>query len=137
MSINEKLGLPKEHYIDAVAICLEDNVSIKLSDTVLIRRCVSEGDYQQTKGPRSNIRIPTGKLVGLRKFDLVKTIKGVGFVKGKRSSGYFSIDGISNSVNVKKSCTRLSARKTVIMQYRHDLHSSPRLKTKGFPGEVL
>ena len=64
--------------------------------------------------------MPTGKLIGLRKFDLVKTEKGVSFVKGKRSSGYFAISdifgkAITNSVNVKKTVKRLIARKTLIM----------------------
>ena len=65
--------------------------------------------------------MPTGKLFGLRKFDLVKTVKGIGFVKGKRSSGYFAISDIfnktiSNSVKVKTECTRLQARSTTIIQ---------------------
>ena len=38
--------------------------------------------------------MPTGKLFGLRKFDLIQTSKGIGFVKGKRSSGYFAISDI-------------------------------------------
>ncbi len=55
------------------------------------------GDYQQTSGQRSEQRIPTGKLFGLRKFDLVATPNGVGFVKGKRSTGYFAIAGFDDT----------------------------------------
>ena len=47
--------------------------------------------------------------------------KGVGFVKGKRSSGYFSImdilgNIIHSSVNVKKDVKRLQARKSTIKE---------------------
>lgn len=116
----QNLKLEKDHYIDASVIASKGN-PIFPNNTVLIRRYVSKGDYRQTKGARSERKIPTGKLFGLRKFDLIKTSKGVGFVKGKRSTGYFAISDIfgnqiSGGVNVKKNCKRISTRKTVIMQ---------------------
>ena len=84
------------------------------------KRYVAGGDYQQTGGARSEKRIPTGKLFGLRKFDKVETPFGTGFVKGKRSSGYFSVarlDGaaIHNSVKASR-CRRLSARTTTLIE---------------------
>ena len=113
------LQLPKTHYLDAVTICGEPDV--QLSNTVFHKKHVTSGDFQQTKGVRSEKKIPTGKLFGLRKFDLVKTSKGVGFVKGKRNSGYFALMDIFNnkvtaSVNVKKDCQRLTARTTTLIQ---------------------
>ena len=67
------LQLPKTHYFDAVAICCEEGELVAQAATVLIKRHVSSGDYQQTKGVRSENKIPTGKLFGLRKHDLVQT----------------------------------------------------------------
>ncbi|MEO5969691.1 MAG: HNH endonuclease, partial [Bdellovibrionia bacterium] len=87
----ENLALPKTHYNDAVAIGLVDNQMIEPSNIVYFKKHVSMGDYQQTSGARSEKTIPTGKFFGLRKFDLIGTSKGVGFVKGKRSSGYFAL----------------------------------------------
>lgn len=115
------LELPKTHYNDAVAICCEDGQKVKTDNTVYHKKHVSAGDYQQTKGKRSEKKIPTGKVFGLRKFDLIKTEKGIGFIKGKRSTGYFVISDIfdniiSNSVNVKKNCIRLCARTTTLIQ---------------------
>ena len=115
------LQLPKTHYFDAVAICCEDGELVQLASTVFYKRHVANGDYQQTKGIRSEKRIPVGKLFGLRKFDLVKTCKGTGFVKGKRSSGQFALMDIHNntltaSVNVKKNMVRLTARTTTLTQ---------------------
>ncbi len=117
----EHLRLSKSHVNDAIAICCTNDELVKPLCIVFYKRHVSAGDYQQTKGKRSEIRIPTGKLFGLRKFDLIRTEKGVGFVKGKRSSGYFVLGDIFNnmlatSVNVKKHCIRLSARTTTLME---------------------
>jgi len=113
------LKLPKTHANDAIAICYGGKNVIS-DDKIYYKRHVSKGDYQQTKGKRSEKKMPTGKLFGLRKFDLINTVKGIGFVKGKRSSGYFSIcdifnNVISSSVKVKTECTRIQARKTTLI----------------------
>ena len=107
-------GLTKKHFIDAAMIA-STGCDVKLLSKTIIRKLVAKGDYQQTKGGRSEKSIPTGKLFGLRKFDRIETSKGNGFVKGKRSSGYFSIgdihgNPINNSVKVKTGIIRLSAR---------------------------
>ena len=127
------LSLTKTHSNDAIAICCKDNSksNIKLLDTIYLKRHVCSGDYQQTKGKRSEKKIPTGKLFGLRKFDLIQTIKGTGFVKGRMSTGYFVICNILwktiiTCVNVKKDCKRLAARKTTLI-YKSS-NSSPKLK---------
>lgn len=122
------LQLPKSHHFDAVAICCEEGEIVSLSDSVYFKKHVAKGDYQQTKGSHSEKRIPTGKLFGLRKFDYIQTPKGIGFVKGKRSTGFFAISDlggnvISPSVNVKKDCTRLKARTTTLIE-RRMAHSS-------------
>jgi hypothetical protein len=115
------LKLPKTHYNDAIAICCEDGQTVKLDNTVFHKKHVPEGDYQQTRGKRSEKKIPTGKVFGLRKYDLVKTEKGIGFIRGKRSSGYFTLcdifgNMITTSVNIKKNCIRLRASSTTLIQ---------------------
>jgi 5-methylcytosine-specific restriction endonuclease McrA len=117
------LKLPKTHYNDAVAICCEEGEIIDISSTVYFKKHVSKGDYRQTQGIRSEKRIPTGKLFGLRKFDYIQTPKVTGFIKGKRSTGFFAISDlegkvINPSVNVKKNCTRLTARTTTLIERR-------------------
>jgi hypothetical protein len=63
-------------------------------------------------------------LFGLRKFDMVATLHGIGFVKGKRSSGYFSIsmlDGTKIHASAKAvHCQRITARSTTLTE-RHRL----------------
>lgn len=115
------LGLLKEHYFDAVAICCEDDEYVKPNSVIYFKRHVAKGDYQQTKGSRSEKKIPVGKLFGLKKHDFIQTPQGTGFVKGKRSSGYFALETITGekvhaSANVKKNTVRLSARTTTLIQ---------------------
>ncbi|RPJ78021.1 MAG: HNH endonuclease [Alphaproteobacteria bacterium] len=126
------LELPKTHYFDAVSIC--SDIKVGLEDVFYLKKHVSKGDYQQRTGKRSEKKIPTGKLFGLRKFDLIETEHGVGIVKGKRSSGYFAItdvmgNKIHDSAKVKQNCKRLRARTTTLIEQKvvslELTHSSP------------
>lgn len=117
------LQLPKTHYYDAIAICCEEGEVVDLSTTVYFKKHVSKGDYQQFKGKHSEKRIPTGKLFGLRKFDYIQTLKGTGFIKGKRSDGRFAIcdifwNTINGQVQIKKTHVRLNARTTTLIERR-------------------
>jgi hypothetical protein len=132
------LQLPKTHYFDAVSICC--NQKVELENIVYFKKHVSKGDYQQRTGKRSEKIIPTGKLFGIRKFDLIKTEQGVGIVKGKRSSGYFAIadifgNKIHDSTNVKD-CKRLRARTTTLLEQKvvslELTHSSPTCRASPF-----
>lgn len=121
------LGLSKKHHYDAISICCSEGEIVTPLDTVLYKKCVSKGDYQQYKGKRSEKKIPTGKLFGFRKFDKVETSEDIGFVKGKRSSGAFVISDIfgnvfSKSHNANKHLKRISARKSIIKDV---VHSAP------------
>lgn len=123
------LGLPKEHYYDAVAICLEGVEFISKNNFVFFKRHVSKGDYQLTKGSRSEKKIPVGKIFGLKKHDFISTPQGDGFVKGKRSSGYFALETITGekvhaSANVKKKAVRMSARTTTLIQKKERASNS-------------
>jgi hypothetical protein len=90
--------LEKSHCNDAVAISLKgrivNNLPVKrrfLTDKIILQKCVAKGDYQQTKGRRSETKIPTGKIYGFRKFDKVLFKGKEYFVKGRRSTGYFEL----------------------------------------------
>ena len=94
------LGLSKEHYNDAVAIASEGKYIKFKTDSLLLKKCVSKGDYQQTKGIRSQMKIPTGKLHGFRKFDKVKYSTKEYFIKGRQSTGYcILMDVFGNKVD--------------------------------------
>ncbi len=73
-------------------------LNVKPENSFYIKN-VSKGDYQQTKGIRSQMKIPTGKIMGVRKFDKVKWKNKICFIKGRMSSGYaIGMDIFNNSV---------------------------------------
>lgn len=100
-----RLNLPKSHCFDAVAISNPNK--IEHIDRIYRRVCVTQKRYQMTKGVRSEKRLPAGELFGFKQWDKVKIGNQIGFVKGKRSSGFFDvcdIDGnnISHSIKYTK-----------------------------------
>lgn len=122
------LKIRKDHHIDALACtypkrtcyrkglrkpCVKSNFYSKI--------CVSKGDYQQTKGIRSQQKIPTGKIQGFRKFDLVKYIGKIYAIKGRMSSGYaILMDKEEKKVELKpipkfSKLKRISCRNTWII----------------------
>lgn len=118
------IGLPKEHYFDAAAIASQGNPVNFRTTTVLHKKSISDGDYQQTKGLRSEQRIPTGKIHGFRKFDKVKYSGNEYFIKGRMSTGYAILMNISgNKIDLKPipkfdRMERISARKSWIISQK-------------------
>jgi len=122
------LGYPKEHYIDAVVIACQGNPVTFKTDNVIYKRCVSKGDYQQTKGIRSEKRIPTGKLFGFRKFDKVRYLGKEYFIKGRMSTGFAILMGIDNiKLSLKpipkfSKMERIASRKSWIIDQSRMIH---------------
>ena len=116
----QKLDLEKTHGIDAAVIAGQGKPLIFKYD-VLYKRHVSKGDYQQTKGIRSQQRIPTGKIEGFRKFDKVRYKGAEYWIKGRMSTGYaILMDITGTTVNLKpipkfNLMERLKARVACIM----------------------
>src|SRR5260370_35957886 len=81
-------GLPKTHTNDAAVIATRGISHVFRTSGVLVKKFVPDGDYQQTKGKRSEQRITTGKIAGFRKFDKVRYLGHEYFIKGRMSTGY-------------------------------------------------
>ncbi len=117
----ELLNLKKEHYIDAICIGLSEGETVQLPEFFYKKRCIPLGDYKQTAGSSSEKSIPTGKIMGFRKFDKVKWQDQELFIKGRMSTGYailMDIDG--NTVPLKpipkfKTMKRVTARKSCLI----------------------
>jgi hypothetical protein len=109
-------GLPKEHCFDAAVIATRGKVPSLRTTALLAKRCLPDGDYQQTKGRHSEQRIITGKIRGFRKFDKVRYQGQEYFIKGRMSAGYailMDVDG--NKIDLKpipkfEQMMRVSAR---------------------------
>lgn len=75
------MGLAKGHHIDACVIAIGLNPIHIKANRLYVKKCISKGDYQQTKGIRSEQTITTGKICGFRKFDKVKYFGKEYFIK--------------------------------------------------------
>ncbi len=117
----EALGLGKSHSTDALVIASKGNTILLNGTRTLYKKCIAKGDYQQTKGIRSQQAIPTGKIQGFRKFDKVKYNGTFYFIKGRMSSGYAILMNIKGTKQVLKpipkfsKMKRIGARKSWIM----------------------
>ena len=116
--------LPKAHVFDAAVIATRGQQPIFQTTTLIAKRCVPDGDYQQTKGIRSEQRIGTGKIGGFRKFDKVRYCSQDYFIKGRMSTGYaILMDLAGNKVALKpipkfERMKRVSARRSWMMTQR-------------------
>ena len=121
------LGIEKDHHTDACVIASGGNPFIFATDIVFVKKNVAEGDYQKTKGIRSEKSITTGKIQGFRKFDKIRYFGNEYFIKGRMSTGYAILMDIEgNKVDLSSmpkgmktpklsNCTRISARSSVLI----------------------
>ena len=119
------LRLPKTHYMDACVIA-SGGKEFKLNEYVYLKKRVSKGDYQLTKGVRGEQKIPTGKIKGFMKFDKVKYFGKEYFIKGRMSTGFaILMDIFGNKIDfsyMKKgfkipklfNCKRIKSRKSCL-----------------------
>ena len=82
------IGLEKDHHLDACVIAAGTNPIVMKTQIVYLKKSVSEGDFRQTKGIRSEQPITTSKICGFRKFDKVKYFGKEYFIKSRMSTGY-------------------------------------------------
>lgn len=90
------LDLPKEHYIDACVIA-SGGEKFKQLDWLFKKRRVAKQNRKLCNGIRGEKRLPTGKMFGFKRFDKVKYLKEVCFIKGRRTSGGFVLMDIDNN----------------------------------------
>ena len=130
----EKLGFQKTHYNDAICASLREHEKIQVSGLLFKKVHIAKGDYQQHFGSRSEKKIPTGKIMGIKKFDKVISNGTTGFIKGRMSTGYailMDIDG--KKLDLKpipklKELRRLTARKSCLTDSYLIKKSIPSLK---------
>ena len=120
------LDVDKEHYYDACVIATGGK-PFKIKCNLIKKKCVADGDFQKTKGIRSEQKLSIGKIMGFKKFDKVKYFGKEYFIKGRMSTGYailMNIDGykINFSYMPKgfktpkmKNMIKLGARKSCII----------------------
>lgn len=116
------LGIEKSHHTDACIIASGGKPYTVATDIVYIKKDIPRGDFQKTKGVRSEQPITTGKIQGFRKFDKVRYFGQECFIKGRMSTGYAILMDInSNKIDFSympkgmktpklSNCKRIAAR---------------------------
>lgn len=122
----QSLNIEKDHHLDACVIASGGNPIKLKTNSLYLKRAIPKGDYQQTKGVRSEQKITTSKICGFKKFDKVRYLDDEYFIKGRISTGYavlMNIDGkkidfLSMPIKTPKLslCERISARKSLMIK---------------------
>lgn len=118
------LNLKKDHYIDACVVA-SGGLEFKKLDVIYKKRRVSVQDRVLTKGIRGEKKIPTGKVHGFKRYDRVKYLGEICFVKGRRiKDGFVLMDIDNNAIDFRdiggrqnpsyKSIERLNTRRSVL-----------------------
>lgn len=128
-------GIEKTHYSDACMIASGGKQIKLLQKEIYYKVDVAKGDYQRTKGVRSQQKLPKGKICGFKKFDKVLYLGKNYFVKGRMSrGGYAILMGIEGNKidfsNMPKGyktpklskCTRISARTSQMLSCQFISH---------------
>ena len=92
----ENLGIKKTHYLDACVIA-SGGLGFKQSDTLYRKRCVPAQSRKLTRGIRSETMLPVGKVHGFKRYDKVKYLGKVCFVKSRRVRYNFTLMDICGS----------------------------------------
>lgn len=127
-------GIEKTHYSDACVIASGGKPIKVLQEEVYFKVDIPKGDYQRTKGVRSQQILPKGKICGFKKFDKVLYLGKNYFIKGRMSSGYAILMNIEgNKIDFSSmpkgyktpklsKCHRLSARTSQMISCRFISH---------------
>ena len=91
------LKLEKDHYIDACVIA-SGGLEFEPSDVLYRKRRISTQNRILTKGIRGEKKLPIGKIHGFKRYDKVKYLGEVCFIKSRRVSGNFTLIDIDNNV---------------------------------------
>ena len=123
----QNLEIDKDHHLDACVIASGGNTFNVKSD-LLLKRDIPEGDKKQTRGKRSEQKLPTYKLYGFRKFDKVKFFGKEYFIKARMSEGGYAVlmDINGNKIDFSNQpkgyktpklslCQRISARRSQLL----------------------
>ena len=91
----QSLGLDKSHVVDACVIASQGKL-FNWNLWYFKKRHIPRQERILCKGIRGERKIPTGKVLGFRRYDKVQYLGMDCFVKGRRSSGAFVLSDINN-----------------------------------------
>lgn len=92
----ENLNLQKGHFIDACVVA-SGGKEFKQSSWIFKKRRVAKQNRRLCKGNRGEKKLPTGKILGFKRFDKIRYLGEICFIKGRRSKGAFTLMNIDNN----------------------------------------
>ena len=90
------LNLQKGHFIDACVVA-SSGKEFKQSSWIFKKRRIVKQNRQLCKGSRGEKKLPTGKILGFKRFDKIRYLGEICFIKGRRSKGAFTLMDIDNN----------------------------------------
>ena len=90
------LNLPKGHFIDACVIA-SGGKRFEQSNWLFKKRRIAKQNRELCKGICGEKKLPIGKVFGFKRFDKVRYLNEICFIKGRRSSGSFVLMDIDNN----------------------------------------
>ena len=93
---SENLGIEKKHYSDACVIA-SGGKKFEQLNWLFKKRRVARQSRQLSKGAHGEKKLPTGKILGFKRFDKVRYLNETCFIKSRRNSGYFTLMDIDNN----------------------------------------
>lgn len=130
----QRLNLPKSHWSDAIAITHPNKV--ERTDNIFKRVCITQRRYQLTKGARSEKMLPDGEMFGFRQWDQVKVNDQIGFIKGRRTSGFFDVCDIDGN-NISHSIKYTNLQRLCSNNVMEVIASPPTAKAVGVRSETI
>lgn len=92
----ENLKLSKEYFIDACVIA-SGGKTFKQLNWLFKKKRIAKQNRQLCKGIRGEKRLPVGKIFGFKRFDKVRYLKEICFIKSRRNSGAFTLMDVDNN----------------------------------------
>ena len=90
------LNLRKEHFTDACVIA-SGGKEFKQLDWLFKKKRIAKQNRRLCKGVRGEKRLPVGKIFGFKRFDKVRYLKEICFIKSRRNSGAFTLMDVDNN----------------------------------------
>ena len=90
------LNLSKGHYIDSCVIA-SGGKKFKQSNWLFKKRHIAKQSRRLCKGAHGEKKLPIGKILGFKRFDKVRYLGEICFVKSRKNSGFFTLMDVDNN----------------------------------------
>lgn len=94
---NNKVLYQSEVMLRDACVIASGGKEFEQSNWLFKKRRVAKQNRQLRKGVRGEKKLPIGKIFGFKRFDKVKYLKEICFIKSRRNSGAFTLMDVDNN----------------------------------------